>query len=192
MCATRADSSKPVKFRSYRSETVDEVMCTIWEASRATSAASTFFDPISIGPFRETFVDGATGVNNPVEEAYQEARLLWPGRDIECLISLGTGDQGVQAFGTSNMVAIVETLKRISTETAETAEQFQKTVLERSLQGKYYRFNVIHGLESIGLEEYQQQPRIAAATKGYLSETEIFHKIGQLAAIMDVTSTDGM
>ena len=167
-------------------------MCTIWEASRATSAASTFFDPISVGPFRETFVDGATGVNNPVEEAYQEARLLWPGRDIECLISLGTGDQGVQAFGTSNVAAIVETLKRISTETAETAEQFQKTVLERSLQGKYYRFNVIHGLESIGLEEYQQQPRIAAATKGYLSETEIFHKIGQLAAIMDVTSTDGM
>ena len=38
----------------------------IWEACQATSAASSFFDPIAIGRYGEEFVDGATGVNNPV------------------------------------------------------------------------------------------------------------------------------
>ncbi|KAK0703246.1 hypothetical protein B0T26DRAFT_680951 [Lasiosphaeria miniovina] len=32
---------------------------TTWQACRATSAATTFFDPIAIGPFGEEFVDGA-------------------------------------------------------------------------------------------------------------------------------------
>jgi predicted acylesterase/phospholipase RssA len=48
----------------------------IWEAYRATSAASSFFDPIAIGRFQEEFVDGATGSNNPVGEVWNEAQLI--------------------------------------------------------------------------------------------------------------------
>jgi predicted acylesterase/phospholipase RssA len=44
----------------------------IWEAARATSAATTFFKPITIGD--ETFIDGATGANNPVRYMLAEAR----------------------------------------------------------------------------------------------------------------------
>ncbi|KAF2184976.1 FabD/lysophospholipase-like protein [Zopfia rhizophila CBS 207.26] len=36
------------------------------EAGRATSAASSFFNPITLGDFEETFVNGAIGANNPV------------------------------------------------------------------------------------------------------------------------------
>ena len=42
--------------------------CQDWEACRATSAASSFFDPIAIGRYKEEFGDGATGANNPVLE----------------------------------------------------------------------------------------------------------------------------
>jgi patatin-like phospholipase/acyl hydrolase len=38
----------------------------IWEACRATSAATSFFDSIAIGPYEEEFVDGALRANNPV------------------------------------------------------------------------------------------------------------------------------
>jgi len=38
----------------------------IWEACRATSAASSFFNPIAIGRYKEEFMDGATGANNPI------------------------------------------------------------------------------------------------------------------------------
>jgi hypothetical protein len=44
------------------------------DQDRATPAASSFFDPIAIGDFQESFVDGATGANNPVYEVWNEAR----------------------------------------------------------------------------------------------------------------------
>ena len=47
----------------------------IWEAARATSAASSFFDSIKIGRFGEEFVDGATGFDNPVQYLWNEANL---------------------------------------------------------------------------------------------------------------------
>ena len=48
----------------------------IWEACRATSAAATFFDPVSIGPYGEEFIDGATESNNPIERLLEEARRV--------------------------------------------------------------------------------------------------------------------
>jgi predicted acylesterase/phospholipase RssA len=66
----------------------------IWEACRATSAATTFFDPITIGPFDEEFVDGALGANNPIYELWTQAQDIWGdqlwGR-LKCLVSIGTG-----------------------------------------------------------------------------------------------------
>ncbi|PNH45129.1 hypothetical protein VD0003_g9290 [Verticillium dahliae] len=69
---------------------------TVWEACRATSAATTFFDPVAIGPFGEQFVDGALGTNNPVAALWSQAqdvlqalicsgciRQLTPGTDME-------------------------------------------------------------------------------------------------------------
>ena len=62
VCATRAENSAPAVLRSYESNKNDPFyeICQIWEAVRATSAASTFFEPIRIGPNEETFVDGTS------------------------------------------------------------------------------------------------------------------------------------
>lgn len=46
-----------------------------WEAARATSAASSFFNSIYIGD--EGFVDDASGANNPIDEVWSEARDIW-------------------------------------------------------------------------------------------------------------------
>ncbi|ORY07783.1 phospholipase [Clohesyomyces aquaticus] len=184
VCAVRADAAKPVKFRTYKTTEVDEVKCKIWEAGRATSAASTFFDPITIGPYGERFVDGAVGTNNPVEEVYQEARALWPQKDIQCFVSIGTGHPGTEDYGHKNLLAIIETLKRISTETEKTAEAFWKTQNERNLHGRYFRFNVTHGLEGISLEEYKEKAKIAARTNAYLSSGEILERVGQFATLV--------
>ena len=76
VCATSSETGDTVRLSSYRSPRGRErLLCLtkIWEAGQATSAASSFFDPITIGDFGETFVDGTTGANNPVYEVWNEA-----------------------------------------------------------------------------------------------------------------------
>jgi hypothetical protein len=63
---------------------------TIREAARATSAAPVYFVPIDV--YGSSFQDaGSAGFNNPTEIAITEARALWPGRGIGCVVSIGTG-----------------------------------------------------------------------------------------------------
>lgn len=69
VCATSKQTSETVCLTSYQSvrgrrDLLNSVK--IWEAYRAISAASSFFDAIAVGRYGEEFVDGATGANNPV------------------------------------------------------------------------------------------------------------------------------
>ena len=60
VCATRALNSAPAVIRSYSTSKNDPYydICETWEAVRATSAASTFFPPITLGRHGEVFIDG--------------------------------------------------------------------------------------------------------------------------------------
>jgi predicted acylesterase/phospholipase RssA len=72
VCATSRETGDTVYLINYRSRGPDHLLRTtkIWEAGRATSAVSSFFDPIAIGDYGEVFVDEATRVNNPVGEIW--------------------------------------------------------------------------------------------------------------------------
>jgi len=184
--------------RGYESKQVQEDNCTIWEAGRATCAASSFFDPIQIGQFQKTFVDGATGCNNPVEKVYEEALNIW-GRDarkrIQCIVSVGTGQPAEKAFG-SGVKEIASTIIRIATETEQTAIRFARLVApilgaSPGRQKVYYRFNVIKGLEEVGLERYEDKARIAAATRVYLNHPDTSINIDACASAMNNPSRYG-
>ncbi len=167
----------------------------IWEAARATAAASSFFDPITIGTVQEEFVDGATGANNPVFELWSEAQDTWPSdsleEDIKCPVSIGTGLPSLQPFGDS-LIEIGQTLKRIATETEQTAERFSRVKAQLERENRYYRFNVLHGLESIGLEESRRKNEIVAATSYYIESQSVFKQMqacaGNLATRECMTS----
>lgn len=183
MCATSKETCETVCLASYRtprgnSDLLNSV--TIWEACRATSAATSFFDPIAVGRFGEEFVDGATGANNPVREMWDQAQLVWGPEPLEgkvkCLVSIGTGVPSLKPFK-DDILHIGETLIAMVTETEKTAERFQR---ERSLldsTGRYYRFNVLRGLEDIGLEEAKKVKEMAAATRKYISSQDVCKKM---------------
>jgi hypothetical protein len=60
VCATSKQTSETVCLTSYKSPRGSSDLLNsvkIWEACRATSAASSFFDPIAIGRCQEEFVD---------------------------------------------------------------------------------------------------------------------------------------
>lgn len=183
VCVTSQDSGLPVVMSSYYSKRRGTDLWNItkiWEAARATSAASTFFDPITIG--EETFTDGATGANNPIHQLWSEAGDVWKDRDgsledqIKCILSIGTGVPSLQPFGAS-LKDVALGLKAIALETEETAELFRKHHTELFNSNKAFRFNVSRGLESVGLEEVSKWGLIQAATRNYVQTEEVHLKI---------------
>ncbi|CAK7227499.1 hypothetical protein SEUCBS140593_006597 [Sporothrix eucalyptigena] len=152
---------------------------TIWQACRATSAATTFFDPIAIGPFDEEFVDGALGANNPIYILWNQAQDIWGDQlesKLQCVVSIGTGVPNLQPVR-DDVLGIWKTLKDIATETEKTAQQFHRDKASLYDEGRYFRFNVDQGLQEIGLEESKKKKEIAAATRHYIESQIVFKQI---------------
>lgn len=140
VCVTRKQTSETVCLTSYKSPPGGSNLLNsvkIWEACRATSAASSFSDSIAIGRYKEEFVDGATGANSPVWEVWNQAQLIWEPEPLEgrvqCLVSIGTGTPSLKPFR-DDVFHIGPTLITISTETEQTAERFwrDKTHLDNT------------------------------------------------------------
>ncbi|RPA85840.1 hypothetical protein BJ508DRAFT_168366 [Ascobolus immersus RN42] len=176
VCVTRAENSTRAVLRNYKPTLGIEaspIECKIWEACRATSAATMYFDPVAIGQFGEKYVDGGAGRNNPVYAVYDEAKLIFPNavERIQCLISIGTGQQIDKAYGTTNLTSVLKSVVKMVTETEETARQFAKD--HKKAEGNwYFRFNV-RGLDDVSLEEYKKISDLAARSRTYLSEVEV-------------------
>lgn len=152
----------------------------IWEACRATSAATSFFDPIAIGKYGEEFVDGALGANNPVEEVWNQAQLIWGPEPLEgkvqCVVSIGTGVPPMKPLR-EDVLHLHESLVAIATETEQTAEKFQRDKSYLDSGGRYFRFNVARGLEHIELEDSKKRAEIAAATGAYIETHDVFKQM---------------
>ncbi|KAK1776530.1 acyl transferase/acyl hydrolase/lysophospholipase [Copromyces sp. CBS 386.78] len=178
VCATsKQDKEHCVCFTTYQSRRLAAHLyqsTTIWQACRATSAATTFFDPIAIGPFGEEFVDGALGNNNPVFQLWSQAQDVW-GEHLEnrlaCLVSIGTGVPLPGAVG-DRPGELVTMLTNLATETERTHEQFQSSHRNLLTNKQYYRFNA-RGMEFVERQESTKKKEIAAATGRYLALTDI-------------------
>src|ERR1700761_3450745 len=83
----------PTLFRTYLSPENETFDCELWEAARATTAAPTYFKSIVIGPSDSPlrYIHGDIGCNNPINQAVQEASLVFPHRKIACIVSIGSG-----------------------------------------------------------------------------------------------------
>lgn len=183
VCATSKQTSETVCLTSYKSPRSRNDLLNsvkIWEACRATSAASSFFDSIAIGRYREEFSDGGTGANNPVWQLWNEAQLMWGPESLEgrikCLVSVGTGIPSLKPFK-DDILHITPTLVAIATETEQTAERFLQDKIRLDKAGWYYRFNVNSGLEDIGLEESRKKKEIAAATGRYIGSQNVLKQM---------------
>lgn len=193
MCATSKGVSLPSLLRSYPPvrESPELYQCAkIWEAARATSAASSFFDPIAIGPLRQEFLDGGTGANNPVRQLWNEAKDVFCdgsgmklAQNLCTIVSIGTGVQDLKEFG-DDPLAIGKTLLEISTETETTAADFHRSHSDLDDELRYYRFNVARGLAAIGLEEANKASRIKEITDVYLTEQSTFSAIRRCAKML--------
>lgn len=149
----------------------------IWEAGRATSAATSFFDPITFSD-GTTYLDGATGANNPIDELWTQADDTWGPlpETLKCLVSIGTGVPALGSFG-AGVVSIMTTLAKIATDTQATVERFENHNSKLIREKRYFRFNVTRGLETVELQEVEKEPLIIAATASYLGEHAVLENL---------------
>jgi predicted acylesterase/phospholipase RssA len=137
--------SLPVLFRTYNTLDYPAMNCTIWQAGRATSADPTFFEQIEVGlsGIEEEFVDGGISHNNPTAYLLSEAKVLFPHRQIACIISLGTGQPhtiSIPKPSLRNRFPLSDAIQGMVTDCEKThqffADHFSGTA------NLYFRFNV--------------------------------------------------
>lgn len=109
-------------------------------------------------------------------EVEEEAADLWCEDTghlqplVKCFISIGTGHPGIRSVSDKGLKNLVQTLQKEATETESTNQQFLGRWRDHVEKDRCFRFNVEHGLENVGLAEFEQQDLIQAATSTYLKE----------------------
>ena len=157
----------------------------IWEAARATSAATGFFEPITIGPHKLKFVDGATGANNPVRELWQQAQRQFPSDydlapRLGCLLSLGTGLPSQKEW-TGNAISVGKRLVEIATDTRRTAEMFGEEHVNLSEDNRYVRLDPLD-VGDLKLDAAEDLSTIARRTDSYLQKRPQWPQVLGIAA----------
>lgn len=145
------DRNTTVRLRTYKVEGDRFLKCKVYEAARATTAASTYFKPMVLKNDQgkeEEFVDAALGRNNPITVLTEEAiSLFGTQRRLGCVVSLGTGSRKaelVQARAVREMgkqiVSLLKVMKEFTTDTRRDHEQMELKF--KDFPGVYFRFDV--------------------------------------------------
>lgn len=149
----------------------------IWQALRATSAAPTFFEEMTMGSPKLTYLDGGMGFNNPALEVDYEAKSLWEGRSIGVSVSIGTGLQTIPAVKASNSclpfglgldLVLASAMASMATSTARVHNDMQR--MYSSSTTKYFRFDVDAGMANISLEQWMKEDEMTALTEQYMHD----------------------
>ena len=91
---------------------------------------------------------------------------------LSCFISIGTGYPGLNPVSDDVWKLFQKTMISIVAETESTAQEFEET--HSTLSNTWHRssrFNVDHGLESVGLDEWNHLSDIQAKPRYWLRKT---------------------
>ncbi|AEO54031.1 hypothetical protein MYCTH_2296089 [Thermothelomyces thermophilus ATCC 42464] len=195
---------EPRRLRSFGDPGTQELAnVKIWEAARATTAASVYFKPMTlkVGPRQtEDYIDAAIGCNNPADYVLREA--VWQfgsARRLGCLVSIGTGTRVVKigraASGLKNIVQtptfvkeLLGTLKNAATDSEETHRQLQAKL--GSYPDAYFRFNVPDAAAEVRLDEYLKMGKLKSSTAVYLSDPNVSSRIQAAARVLKDNSSE--
>ncbi|KAL2263401.1 hypothetical protein VTK26DRAFT_6943 [Humicola hyalothermophila] len=195
VCVMPADDiGQPLFVRSYPREYGTheqwDDQITIWQAARATTAASSFFKPQMLGTGQKAraYIDAAIGVNNPINFLLDEAvDELGSGRRLGCIVSVGTGTRTLQVPSKRTLfqggIVYYKQLLRAAVKMATDGESAHWELSRRlsPFPGSYYRFSVTGAAEKIELHHYKELPTLKTLTAEYLAKEDIPEQIERLS-----------
>lgn len=154
---------------------------TVCESARATSAAPWYFQPAKIND--RIFLDGGLVANNPTDLAYWQAIEMWKECPIECIVSLGCGDEkevetpektGLSSELGSFFGELATTTKRAHNRVAN-AVQSGRDAASRQLL-KYFRLNPkMSRVKPVDLDSTQKEDMeyLRMETEEFIANTPI-------------------
>ena len=106
-------------------------------ALRAATAAPTLFTPLKLR--RQLLCDGALIANNPSAVAIHEAHKLFPGVDIDAVLSIGTGEKFTKNLDAAHLGWDGIVTQLIDSATSTTL--IHDAIADLAPPGKYFRFS---------------------------------------------------
>lgn len=180
---------QPYMFRSYslpyQSQSNYPGNChhKAWEAIRASAAAPGYFEDY----FLEGIVhqDGGLLWNNPTALAIHEAKLLWPGEELACVISLGTGrfiPASKPNVAPNQTISLKTKITRILDSATDT-EGVHSTLHDLLPPAVYIRLNPYLS-ESVTMDETRPEKlqQLCMDTQMYMRRNE--HKVAHAAKVL--------
>ncbi|KUI57201.1 Patatin-like protein 2 [Cytospora mali] len=183
-----------VRLRTYDVKGDKYPNCLIFEAARATTAATTYFKPMLIKDEEgneEKFVDAALGTNNPISILWDEASdLFGKKRKLGCVVSLGTGSRDVEMKSngdrmvdkTRYLISALKLTKELGTDSEKDHLRWKAKFEE--FENTYFRLNVDGGAQGIELSDWQKIGELKRRTREYLQDPEVKKMIDDLADVL--------
>ncbi len=193
---------EPWRLRSFYSESGQfDSRVKIWDAARATTAATFYFKPTPLPLLKGgtgDFLDAAIGCNNPAEFVIKEAAdCIGSSKRLGCLISIGTGTRLVQMEreppGLTNyfrlprfLKSVVGTLKNTATDGEGTHRRLSDKL--GGNPGAYFRFNIPDAAAQVSLDEYHKMDILKAITATHLDDPSVAAQVLAAAAALGCKS----
>jgi len=174
VCVCRRNYTYPTEMHSRYPGTCNASIIT---ALRATSAAPSYFDDVVHQHGRH--LDGGCIANNPAGIAIHEARCLFPGQPLECVVSLATGAPPVNAVAGAGVgwQGVLSTVIHSASSVARVADCLEDTLAD----GCYYRFSPEGASFAVEIDQTEKTKieELQAATHEYVAQQQ--HRFAALA-----------
>ncbi|KAG5649995.1 hypothetical protein H0H81_001130 [Sphagnurus paluster] len=182
------DMSTSRLLRSYNVEQNVGFNCTVVEASRATTAAPEFFEPLymSDSGLPEKLLGISLAWNDPVELVLKESEKVFGlSQEVVCVVSLGAGHSGaVQSgfYGLWKPDSSATLLQRIFSGFGSTAQRMQEQF--RCVDQVYFRLGVEQSHQKTSVLDWQKLPEIKTHTLQYLSSSNSRKMLDTVATVL--------
>lgn len=170
MSAKNLGTSIPITFQSYEALANSGPNYTIWEALYATIHPELFEEIRSDGLIRQLFIGGDHGCNSQIAHVFAEARRLYPGRPVSCVLSIGSG----------NARAIPIPVKGPTVDN----EQIAMVTRLLGIPGAFHRFDLDKGMQCMPADSCEGLNEVTEHTRAYIGRGDINQRIDQVVQVI--------
>jgi hypothetical protein len=175
---TTGDVAYLVKFRSYEVREEPTFNCPIWQAAYAALAYPNTFAPVKIEDncIEQICISGEIGWSNPTQEVVKEFETSWPGQNLACLASIGSGHEGPIQIDMGDVTGTLDlAIERVATNRERIAQDIAYRFHGRNM---YFRLNVKRGLQQDN--EQVTLGDIETHTRNYLYSPDVTESVNKL------------